>query len=144
LSRKEEILVNSTQVPKDRFNVETHVDSSGKKKNTILTPYGCFIDHPGFFDASFFRMSPREAAATDPMQRLSLVTAHEALEMSGYVPNRTPSTMLDRVGTFYGHTIDDYREINASQNIDAFYVTGGLRPFGPVSILSCRQGALIA
>ncbi len=67
------------------------------------------------------------------MQRLALVTAHEALEMSGYVPNRTPSSMLHRVGTFYGQTIDDYREVNASQNIDAFYVTGGLRPFGPVS-----------
>ena len=67
------------------------------------------------------------------MQRLALVSAYEALEMSGYVPNRTPSSMLDRVGTFYGQTLDDYREVNASQNVDAFYVTGGLRPFGPVS-----------
>ena len=111
----------------------SHVDPSGRKKNTSLTSYGCFIDQPGLFDATFFRMSPREAANTDPMQRLLLVTAHEALEMSGFVPNRTPSSMLDRVGTFYGQTIDDYREVNASQNIDAFYVTGGLRPFGPVS-----------
>ena len=67
------------------------------------------------------------------MQWLALVSAYEALEMSGYVSNRTPSSMLDRVGTFYGQTIDDYREVNASQNIDAFYITGGLRPFGPVS-----------
>ncbi|CAM6003988.1 unnamed protein product, partial [Sphagnum balticum] len=131
------------EIPKDRFDVDTHVDPSGKKKNTILTPYGCFIDQPGLFDASFFRISPREAATTDPMQRLSLVTAHEALEMSGYVPNRTPSSMLDRVGTFYGQTIDDYREVNASQNIDAFYVTGGLRPFGPVSTSSSVEEILI-
>ncbi|KAL3445283.1 hypothetical protein BJX65DRAFT_297025 [Aspergillus insuetus] len=119
------------EVPKDRFDVETHVDPSGKRKNTSSTPYGCFVDGLGLFDPSFFRMSPREAAVTDPMQRLILVTAYEALEMAGYVPNRTPSSMLDRVGTFYGQTLDDYREVNASQNVDTFYVTGNLRPFGP-------------
>jgi acyl transferase domain-containing protein len=81
-------------------------------------------------------MSPREAAQTDPMQRLALVTAYEALEMAGFVPNRTPSTKLDRIGTFYGQTSDDYREINASQNIDTYFITGGIRAFGPVSLLS--------
>ena len=80
-------------------------------------------------------MSPREAAQTDPMQRLALVTAYEALEMAGYVPNRTASSTLDRVGTFYGQTSDDYREINASQNIDTYFITGGIRAFGPVSPL---------
>ena len=77
-------------------------------------------------------MSPREAVQTDPMQRLSLVTAYEALEMAGYVPNRTPSTKLDRVGTFYGQTSDDWREINAAQDIDTYFITGGVRAFGPV------------
>lgn len=120
-------------IPKDRFDVDTHLDPSGKQKNTTNTPYGCFVEEPGLFDPAFFQMSPREATVTDPMQRLALVTAHEALEMSGYVPDRTPSSMLDRVGTFYGQTIDDYRDVNAAQNIDPFYVTGGLRPFGPVS-----------
>ncbi|KAH8585608.1 beta-ketoacyl synthase [Bisporella sp. PMI_857] len=119
------------EIPKDRFDVTTHVDPSGKTNNTSTTPYGCFIDEPGLFDPSFFRMSPHEASITDPMQRLALITAHEALEMAGFVPNRTPSSMLHRVGTFYGQTLDDYREVNASQKIDAFYVTGGLRPFGP-------------
>ncbi|KAJ5768708.1 ketoacyl-synt-domain-containing protein [Penicillium odoratum] len=118
-------------IPKDRFDIDTHFDPSGKKKNTTVTPYGCFIEEPGLFDPNFFQMSPREATITDPMQRLALVTAYEALEMSGHVPDRTPSSMLDRAGTFYGQTIDDYREVNAAQNIDPFYVTGGLRPFGP-------------
>lgn len=70
---------------------------------------------------------------TDPMQRLALVTAYEALEMSGYVPNRTPSTKLDRIGTFYGGTSDDWREINAAQDVDTYFITGGVRAFGPVS-----------
>lgn len=77
-------------------------------------------------------MSPREAFQTDPMQRLALSTAYEALEMSGYVPNRTRSTKLDRIGTFYGQTSDDWREINAAQEIDTYLITGGVRAFGPV------------
>lgn len=122
-------------VPKDRFDVENHVDPEGKKKNTSWTPYGCFIDKPGEFDPRFFNMSPREALQTDPMQRLALVTAYEALEMAGYVPDRTPSTSLDRVGTFYGQTSDDYRDVNASQDIGTYFITGGIRAFGPVSSL---------
>ncbi len=47
-------------------------------------------------------MSPREALQTDPMQRMAITTSFEALEMSGYVPNRTPSTRPDRIVTFYG------------------------------------------
>jgi acyl transferase domain-containing protein len=65
-------------VPEDRFDLKTHYDLEGKKTNHTFTPYGCFIDNPGFFDASFFNMSPREALETDPMHRLALVTAHEA------------------------------------------------------------------
>lgn len=70
------------------------------------------------------------------MQRLALVTAYEALETAGYVANRTPSTTLDRVGTFYGQTSDDYREINAGQDVDTYFITGGIRAFGPVGLSS--------
>ncbi|KFY74206.1 hypothetical protein V498_09995, partial [Pseudogymnoascus sp. VKM F-4517 (FW-2822)] len=124
------------EIPKDRFNAEAHVDPTGKAKNTSWTPYGCFIDRPGEFDPRFFNMSPREALQTDPMQRLALVTAYEALEMSGFVPGRTQSTTPSRVGTFYGQTSDDYRDINAAQEIGTYFITGGIRAFGPVSITS--------
>ncbi|KAL7623342.1 hypothetical protein AAE478_007023 [Parahypoxylon ruwenzoriense] len=118
-------------VPADRFPVETHYDPTGKVLNTSHTPYGNWIENPGHFDPRFFNMSPREAFQTDPMQRLALTTAYEALEMSGYVPNRTPSTRLDRIGSFYGQTSDDWREINAAQEIDTYFITGGVRAFGP-------------
>lgn len=119
------------EVPSDRFDAQAHCDPSGKAKNKSHTPFGCFIDEPGLFDPRFFNMSPREAAQTDPMGRLALVTAYEALEMSGYVPNRTPSTKLHRIGTFYGQTSDDWREINAAENVDTYYITGGVRAFAP-------------
>jgi len=119
------------RIPADRFDADAHCDPSGKGKNKSHTPFGCFIDEPGLFDPKFFNMSPREAAQTDPMGRLALVTAYEALEMSGYVANRTPSTKLHRIGTFYGQTSDDWREINASENVDTYFITGGVRAFAP-------------
>lgn len=118
-------------VPSDRYPVESHTDPTSKKRNTSHTPFGNFIENPGLFDARFFNMSPREAAQTDPMQRLMLVTAYEAMEMAGIVPDRTPSTKRDRIGTFYGQTSDDWREINAAQDIDTYFISGGVRAFGP-------------
>lgn len=118
-------------VPKDRFNVETHYDPTGKKRNTSKVQYGCWIEEPGLFDARFFQMSPREAANADPGQRLAIMTAYEALEMAGIVPNRTPSTQRDRVGIFYGMTSDDWREVNSGQDIDTYFIPGGNRAFTP-------------
>ncbi|ERF69996.1 hypothetical protein EPUS_03548 [Endocarpon pusillum Z07020] len=118
-------------VPADRYPVDSHTDPTGKTRNTSHTPYGNFIENPGLFDARFFNMSPREAAQTDPMQRLMLVTAYEAMEMGGMVIGRTPSTKRDRIGTFYGQTSDDWREINAAQDVDTYFISGGVRAFGP-------------
>ncbi|KAL1963683.1 hypothetical protein VTN77DRAFT_7887 [Rasamsonia byssochlamydoides] len=118
-------------IPTDRFNPNIYVSTDLDSKNKSGTPYGNFMKNPGMFDARFFNMSPREAAQTDPQQRLALVTAYEALEMAGYVPNRTPSTQLDRVGTFYGQTTDDYKDVNIVQDIDTYYVSGVVRAFGP-------------
>jgi monodictyphenone polyketide synthase len=119
------------KIPVDRFDINTHHDPTGKRVNTSVTPWGCFIDEPGLFDAPFFNMSPREAAQTDPMQRLAIVTAYEALERAGYVANRTAATDLHRIGTFYGQASDDYREVNAAQEIGTYLITGGCRAFGP-------------
>lgn len=65
------------------------------------------------------------------MQRLLLTTTYEALEMAGYSPDRSPATASRRIGTFFGQTCDDWREVNASQNIDTYFITGGIRAFGP-------------
>ncbi|KAI1347676.1 hypothetical protein F5Y01DRAFT_329331 [Xylaria sp. FL0043] len=99
-----------TVVPPDRFDVEAHFDPTGKTENAIGTRFGNFRDNP--------------AEQTDPMQRLALITAYEALEMAGLVPGRTPSSHLSRVGTYYGQASDDYREVNASQRIGTYGTPG--------------------
>ncbi|KAI9727721.1 MAG: Type I Iterative PKS [Chrysothrix sp. TS-e1954] len=118
-----------TTIPADRFDAETHVDPSGKKPNTSRTPYGNFVESPGLFDAMFFEMSPREAEQTDPMQRLALVTAYEALEHAGFMQGRGIHSR--RIGTFYGQASDDYREVNTGQDVGTYYIPGGCRAFGP-------------
>lgn len=74
-------------------------------------------------------MSPREAAQTDPVARIFLMTVHEALEMSGYQHDRTHATHHKRIAVYFGQTSDDYREVNAGQDVDTFWVTGGNRMF---------------
>ncbi|MCC7054600.1 MAG: amino acid adenylation domain-containing protein [Gemmatimonadaceae bacterium] len=62
------------------------------------------LANPDLFDAAFFGISPNEAAATDPQQRLFLETAWSALEDAGYAPSR----VRDRIGVFAGMSNNTY------------------------------------
>ena len=123
--------------PALHWDIRTHVDPTGTRKNTSATPYGCWLDDPAEFDARFFNISPREAPQIDPAQRLALMTAYEAIEQAGIVPDATPSTRRDRVGVFYGVTSNDWMETNSAQNIDTYFIPGGNRAFIPGRINYC-------
>jgi naphtho-gamma-pyrone polyketide synthase len=112
------------EIPKERFDPWKYYDPTGKKKNTSAVTKGAFIKSPGDFDPRFFGLSPREAEQADPAQRLALMTAYEAIEMAGLVPDATPSTQRNRVGVFYGTTSDDWREVNSGQNVDTYFIPG--------------------
>ncbi|KAI1506778.1 ketoacyl-synt-domain-containing protein, partial [Biscogniauxia marginata] len=118
-------------VPDFHWNAKTHVDPTGTRKNTSATAFGCWLDDPAGFDARFFSISPREAPQIDPAQRLALMTAYEAIEQAGIVPDATPSTRRDRVGVFYGVTSMDWMETNSAQNIDTYFIPGGNQAFIP-------------
>lgn len=124
-------------VPPLHWDAKTHVDPTGKTKNTSATPFGCWLDEPAAFDARFFNISPREAAQIDPAQRIALMTAYEAIEKAGLVPDATPSTRRDRVGVFFGVTSNDWMETNSAQNIDTYFIPGGNRAFIPGRINYC-------
>ncbi|WJK33676.1 polyketide synthase [Solwaraspora sp. WMMA2065] len=68
-------------------------------------PQGGFLSWVDQFDAAFFGMSPREAAALDPQHRLTLELAWEALEDSGQPRQRWAGR---RAGVFVGAIADDY------------------------------------
>ncbi len=63
------------------------------------------IDNVTDFDASFFNLSPREACAMDPRQRLALELTWELLEDSLVVPE---TVYAERVAVFIGAMNDDY------------------------------------
>lgn len=117
--------------PPLRWDVNTHVDLTGKHKNTGRVPYGCWLEDAGLFDAKFFNISPREAPQIDPAQRLAMMTVYEAVERAGIVADATPSTRRDRVGVFYGVTGNDWVETNSAQDIDTYLIPGGNRAFIP-------------
>jgi acyl transferase domain-containing protein len=60
------------------------------------------------FDASFFGMTPKEAAVTDPQHRIWLETAWEALENAGCNPFDFPGA----IGVFAGGTMSSYLHNN--------------------------------
>nr|QLJ96957.1 SDR family NAD(P)-dependent oxidoreductase [Micromonospora carbonacea] len=72
---------------------------------------GGFVDGVDEFDAAFFRMSPREAAETDPQQRLALELAWQGLEDAGIV---VPESGSAPVGVFLGVMAGDYADLVVS------------------------------
>lgn len=44
------------EVPAFHWDAKTHVDPTGKIKNTSTTPYGCWLDNPKEFDCKFFNI----------------------------------------------------------------------------------------
>ncbi|BCJ50490.1 hypothetical protein Asp14428_19650 [Actinoplanes sp. NBRC 14428] len=80
----------------------------GRAHPTLAPPWGGFLDAVDEFDAEFFDMSAREAAATDPQQRLVLELGWEALEDAGIVPG---SVRGGRLGVFVGAFADDYAHL---------------------------------
>ena len=80
---------------------------------------GAFLDEVDGFDAAFFRMSPREAAHTDPQQRLFLEVIWEALENAGVDPVRLEGT---RTGVYAGAFAHDYEHLKGP--VDAYHFSG--------------------
>ncbi|MFI9359467.1 beta-ketoacyl synthase N-terminal-like domain-containing protein [Kitasatospora sp. NPDC053057] len=72
---------------------------------TSYVTRGGFLADAADFDAAFFRMSPREALATDPQHRLLLETAWEAVERAGIAPE---SLRGSNTGVFVGLMYNDY------------------------------------
>lgn len=73
-----------SEVPLDRFNWKSYYHPSPENAGTTHSIGGHFLDQDiAAFDASFFGISPLEASAIDPQQRLQLESAYEALEASG-------------------------------------------------------------
>jgi acyl transferase domain-containing protein/acyl carrier protein len=87
------------------WDTEALYDPEPAKPGRTYSREGGFLHDAGYFDADFFKMSPKEAKETDPQQRLLLETAWEALERAGIDPVTLKET---RTGVFVGVVYHDY------------------------------------
>ena len=79
------------------------------------------LDQAEEFDAAFFKLNPRLAAAMDPQQRVFLEVAWETLEQAGYLP----AHYAGRVGVFAGAGNNTYYP----HNVQASPAAGQLGDF---------------
>lgn len=73
------------------------------------------LDDIDLFDAKFFGLTPREARALDPQQRIWLETAWTALENAGY----TPEKYQGAIGVYAGAYYNGYIFYNLLEDRDA-------------------------
>ena len=112
-----------TNIPADRFGVETYFHPGKAQPGTFYTTRAGTIGEIATFDAEFFGISPREAEQLDPQQRLLLEMAWEAFETGGIKPT---SVRGGRGGVFIGFSGSDwsYRRADDLASLDATSMTG--------------------
>jgi myxalamid-type polyketide synthase MxaC len=114
-----------TEVPPDRWDIETLYDPDPNAPGKMYTRTGGFIDGVDLFDAGFFGISPREASSLDPQQRLLLTVCWEALEDAGLATSRV---INDNIGVFVGIATHDYLNLLTGEfdlgDIDGYTLTG--------------------
>ncbi|MEV4315703.1 SDR family NAD(P)-dependent oxidoreductase [Actinocrispum sp. NPDC049592] len=109
-----------TEVPADRWDAQATYDPHGRAPDSTTGRWGGFLSAVDTFDSRFFRLSPPQARAMDPQERLFLETAWAALEDAGYPPGRLPAAHhadsgLD-VGVFAGVMWGDYATLAAEES----------------------------
>jgi len=113
-----------TEIPSDRWDVERYYSPDINASGKMYTRHGGFVPHLQEFDASFFRISPREAISLDPQQRLLLEVSWEALEQAGLAADRLINSAT---GVFIGICSIDYWVrllMQSNRDIDAYLTTG--------------------
>ncbi|MCZ4351949.1 SDR family NAD(P)-dependent oxidoreductase [Roseovarius aestuarii] len=93
------------RVPADRWDADAWYDPDPTVPGKTHSRHGGFIDDVTGFDAALFGLSPREADALDPQQRLFLELAWESLENAGIPPQGLAGSAT---GVFAGISTADY------------------------------------
>jgi acyl transferase domain-containing protein/NADPH:quinone reductase-like Zn-dependent oxidoreductase/acyl carrier protein len=113
-----------TEFPADRgWDLGGLYETEHDRPGTRDLHRGGFLDDAAEFDAGFFGVSPREALAMDPQQRVLLEVAWEAIEDSGIDPR---SLRGSQSGVFAGvmHQGYDGGLASAPEDVEAFLAMG--------------------
>ena len=133
------------EVPADRWDADAFYDPDPQAPGRMTTKWGGFVDDVAGFDADFFGITPREAAAMDPQHRMLLEVAWEALEHAGLPPDSLSGT---RTAAMMGLSSWDYTIVNIERRaeIDAYLSTGNPHSaaVGRISYLLGLRGPAVA
>ncbi|MEU1133258.1 SDR family NAD(P)-dependent oxidoreductase, partial [Streptomyces sp. NPDC005900] len=100
------------EVPAERWDAGAHFDPTGA--TAAYSKWAGFIDDVDAFDPLFFQISPADAEAMDPQERLFLQTAAATLDDAGC----PAATLAARgpVGVFVGVMGSDYEWMSGAAN----------------------------
>ncbi|GAB2998207.1 type I polyketide synthase [Mycobacterium bourgelatii] len=133
------------EVPADRWDADAYYDPDPEASGKMTTKWGGFVDDVAGFDADFFGITPREAAAMDPQQRMLLEVSWEALEHAGVRPD---SLTGSRTAAIMGLSTWDYTIVNIERRaeIDAYVSTGNphAAAVGRIAYLLGLRGPAVA
>ncbi len=110
-----------TEIPKDRWNLSEFYDKDPEAKGKSYSKWMGALEEVALFDPLFFRISPNEAVAMDPQQRIYLEQSWKALEDAGYTAQSLSNTMC---GVFIGVMPGDYNAQMDVQELDAHALLG--------------------
>ncbi|MEV0503690.1 beta-ketoacyl synthase N-terminal-like domain-containing protein, partial [Streptomyces spectabilis] len=94
-----------SEVPSSRWPVERFYDERPGVPGKSSSKWMGVLDHADRFDPLFFSISPGEAAAMDPQQRVLLQESWACVEEAGYSPDDLSGT---RCGVFVGCSVNGY------------------------------------
>ena len=111
------------EVPAARWDLGEWFDPTPGRPGKISSRWGGWIHGIESFEAEFFDLSPAEAPAVDPQERLLLETAWEALEQVGL---RRDELVDASTGVFVGISGNDYqaRLLRQPGGVDAHSLLG--------------------
>lgn len=93
------------EVPAERWNQQRYYARGGSKPGKTQCKWGGFVEGLDRFDPQFFGVSPKEAAAIDPQQRMLLQVAYRAIEDAGQT---IAGLSRQPVGVYVGISSFDY------------------------------------
>ncbi|KAI1077405.1 hypothetical protein F5B20DRAFT_583402 [Whalleya microplaca] len=95
--------------PSSRFNQNAFYHPNPERGGTFNAKGGHFLNQGmGEFDATFFNITPTEAKALDPQQRIQLENAYEALENAGIPLDKIAGS---NTGVYIGTSNHDYEHM---------------------------------
>lgn len=99
-----------TSVPGERFDLARYWHPDRKASGRTCSVSAGIVGDVKKFDAAFFGMSPKEAEALDPQQRMMLEMAWEAFEDAGIAPSEAAGS---KTAVYVGAALTDMGIIHA-------------------------------